>query len=163
VPEPALRTPELRLPELRLDFQADPVSVHQSLAQMLDLPPLSGLSQDDRSVAELVLAEVLNNVAEHAYGPGGGRVTVTLTGDPTGVRCLVADKGRAMPGERLPEGRLPGGPGTAVADLPEGGFGWHLIRSLSVGLTYARVDGQNQLGFFLPHGGVDLAGQGGQG
>jgi serine/threonine-protein kinase RsbW len=133
------------------------VSVHQSLTQILDLPPLSGLSQEDRSVAELVLAEVLNNVAEHAYGPGGGRVTVTLSGDPAGVRCRVTDEGRPMPGERLPEGRLPGGPGTAVADLPEGGFGWHLIRSLSVGLTYARVDGQNRLDFFLPHGGVDTA------
>lgn len=157
--------PELsaRPPELRLEFRADPVSVQQSLVQMLDLPPLSGLSDEDRSVAELVLAEVLNNVTEHAYGPGGGRVTVSLCGDPAGIRCRVTDEGRAMPGERLPEGSLPGGPGTALADLPEGGFGWHLIRSLSLGLTYARVDGQNRLGFLLPHGGVDLADQGGLG
>lgn len=144
------------MPELRLEFRADPVSVHQSLAQMLDLPPLSGLSPDDRSVAELVLAEVLNNVAEHAYGAEGGRVTVSLVEDPAGLCCQVIDEGRAMPGERLPEGRQPSVAGTAIADLPEGGFGWHLIRSLSVGLTYARVDGQNRLGFFLPHGGVDL-------
>ncbi len=147
----------VQAPELRLEFWADPVSVQQSLAQMLDLPPLSALSDEDRSVAELVLAEVLNNVVEHAYGAGGGRVTVSLTGDPDGIRCRVIDQGRAMPGERLPEGRLPGGPMTALADLPEGGFGWHLIRSLSVGLTYARVNGQNRLGFLLPHGGLDLA------
>jgi serine/threonine-protein kinase RsbW len=154
-----MRAPGHSLPELRLEFRAEPVSVHRSLGHMLDLPPLSGLSQEDRSVAELVLAEVLNNVAEHAYGPGGGRVTVTLTGGPEGVRCQVTDEGRAMPGEQLPEGHLPGVPGTAVADLPEGGFGWHLIRSLSVGLTYARVNGQNRLGFVLPHGGVDLGDQ----
>lgn len=149
-----------RASELRLEFRADPVSVQQSLAEMLDLPPLSGLSDDDRSVAELVLAEVLNNVAEHAYGESGGRVSVSLSGDPAGIRCRVIDEGRAMPGERLPEGRLPGGPDVAVADLPEGGFGWHLIRSLSVGLTYARVDGQNRLGFLLPTGGQDGAGPG---
>lgn len=145
----------VRAPELRLEFQADPASVQQSLVQMLDLPPLSALSQDDRSIAELVLAEVLNNVAEHAYGPSGGRVIVSLVGDPDGIRCRVIDEGRAMPGEQLPEGRLPTVPGSALADLPEGGFGWHLIRSLSVGLSYARVGGQNRLGFLLPYGGVD--------
>lgn len=148
---------DLRTPELRLEFRADTVSVHQSLAQIRDLPPLSGLSEDDRSVAELVLAEVLNNVVEHAYGADGGRVTVSLVEDPAGLRCQVIDEGRAMPGGQLPEGRLPGATGTDVADLPEGGFGWHLIRSLTVDLTYARVDGQNRLGFFLPHGGVALA------
>lgn len=143
--------------ELRLEFRADPVSVHQSLARMRDLPPLSGLPEEDRNVAELVLAEVLNNVVEHAYGPDGGRVTVSLAEDPAGLRCQVIDDGRAMPGERLPEGRLPGATGTEIADLPEGGFGWHLIRSLCVGLSYARVDGQNRLGFFLPRGGIDPA------
>jgi serine/threonine-protein kinase RsbW len=130
---------------------------------MLDLPPLSGLSDEDRNVAELVLAEVLNNVAEHAYGAGGGRVTVSLSGDPTGIRCLVIDEGRAMPGERLPEGQLPGAHGNDTEDLPEGGFGWHLIKSLSVGLTYARDNGQNRLGFFLPYGGLDLSGRNGPG
>ena len=158
MPEPAARAPELRL-----EFRADPVSVRQSLAQMLDLPPLSGLSDEDRTVAELVLAEVLNNVAEHAYGAGGGRVTVSLSGEPSGIRCRVIDEGRAMPGERLPEGLLPGNPGNDIEDLPEGGFGWHLIRSLSVGLTYARDDGQNRLGFLLPHGGLDLADRDGPG
>lgn len=158
VPEAAARAPELRL-----EFRADPVSVRQSLAHMLDLPPLASLADEDRSVAELVLAEVLNNVVEHAYGAEGGRICVSLTGDPTGIRCRVTDEGRAMPDERVPEGRLPGGPGTALADLPEGGFGWHLIRSLSVGLTYARINGQNRLGFLLPHGGLDLADHDGAG
>jgi serine/threonine-protein kinase RsbW len=99
-----------------------------------------------------VLAEVLNNVAEHAYGDAGGRVAVTLTPDPAGVRCLVVDAGRAMPGGQLPEGRLPLGPDMALEDLPEGGFGWHLIRSLCADLTYARVGGQNRLSFVLTSG-----------
>lgn len=103
-------------------------------------------------MAELVLAEVLNNVVEHAYGEAGGRVEVSLQKGPGGVQCLITDEGRAMPGGELPEGRLPGGPEINLSDLPEGGFGWHLIRSLSTDLTYARVDGQNRLSFLLAPG-----------
>ena len=46
-----------RAPELHLVFHADPDSVRQSLTQMLGLPPLSGLSAEDRGISELVLAE----------------------------------------------------------------------------------------------------------
>jgi serine/threonine-protein kinase RsbW len=141
---------DLKAARLHLVFRADPASVRAALTGMLDLPPLALMSFDDKAMAELVLAEVLNNVAEHAYGDSGGDVAVTLTQEVAGVRCLVVDTGRAMPGEGLPEGLLPGGSDTALDDLPEGGFGWHLIRSLSAELTYARVDGQNRLGFVLP-------------
>jgi serine/threonine-protein kinase RsbW len=145
--------PDLWAPDLHLVFQADPLSVQRSLRQMLAQAPLAGLSAEDRGMAELVLAEVLNNVAEHAYGDGGGTVAVSLAQDQKGIRCRVVDQGRAMPGTKLPQGRLPGGPDTPLEDLPEGGFGWHLIRSLCADLDYARVDGQNLLGFVLPTGG----------
>jgi serine/threonine-protein kinase RsbW len=155
VPEPAVPEPPVPdLPvqawQLQLGFEADPISVRQALAGMLGLPPLAGLPPDALGLAELVLAEVLNNVAEHAYSEAGGRVDVSLGEDAGGVRCLIVDAGRAMPGGRLPEGRLPGGPGTALEDLPEGGFGWHLIHALCADLTYTRIDGQNRLTFVLP-------------
>ena len=35
----------------------------------------------------------------------------------------------------------------APQDLPEGGFGWFLIRSLTRDLTYLREDGYNMLCF----------------
>jgi serine/threonine-protein kinase RsbW len=147
--QPAPRS-DKRTADLHLVFRADPASVRQALAGMLDLPPLHLLPRDDKGIAELVLAEVLNNVAEHAYGEAGGEVAVTLALGPAGIRCLIVDGGRAMPGEQLPEGRLPGGPDTQLEDLPEGGFGWGLIRTLSTDLSYARVDGQNRLAFVLP-------------
>jgi serine/threonine-protein kinase RsbW len=133
-------------------FQADPVSVRQALEGMLVCPPLSELSDDDRGTAELVLAEILNNVAEHAYSEAGGRVEVRLEPGPAGLQCLILDEGREMPGGQLPEGRLPGGPGVALDDLPEGGFGWHLIWSLCADLTYTRAQGQNRLSFRLATG-----------
>jgi serine/threonine-protein kinase RsbW len=142
----------LRTSGLALVFQADPVSVRQALERLLASPPLSDLSDEDRGTAELVLAEILNNVAEHAYSEAGGKVEVRLEPDQAGLQCLILDSGREMPGGRLPEGRLPGGPDVALDDLPEGGFGWHLIRSLCVDLTYTRAKGQNRLSFLLPSG-----------
>jgi serine/threonine-protein kinase RsbW len=117
------------------------------LAQLLAAAPVQDLAEDDRGTVELVLAEVLNNVAEHAYAGGSGPVEVGLCATPLGIACRIIDRGLAMPNGRLPQGGLPSaGPG----DLPEGGFGWHLIRSLTADLTYARSAGQNRLSFLIP-------------
>ncbi len=138
---------------LSLEFQACPAAVRDALRRMLLRPPLSTLSDEGRGTAELVLAEVLNNVAEHAYPDRPGPVTVTLRQVPHGVSCLIVDQGAAMPGGKLPAGRLPDTPGLALDELPEGGFGWHLIRSLTLDLHYARAGGCNQLRFVLPDAG----------
>ncbi len=155
---PKLQVPDQdpRTPGLSLTIQADPVSVRGALKRLLSSPPLSDLAGTDRGLAEVVLAEVLNNVAEHAYGGTGGRVEVRLMKEHGLLRCLVVDEGRPMPGGQMPTGRLPGGPDLALDDLPEGGFGWHLIRSLSMDLTYARVDGKNRLSFALVATGESL-------
>ena len=145
--------PDGRAGDLQLVFPATPAMVRDNLAHMLRLPPLSRLSAEGRGTAELVLAEVLNNIAEHAYAAGAGPVEVTLAAGRTGILCRIVDKGVALPGESLPEGHLPGGPGTALADLPEGGFGWHLIRALTADLAYQRSDGCNRLSFLLPGSG----------
>ena len=148
---PTPQVPEHGSPstELTLSFEADPVAIRVALNRLRGSPPLSDLSTDQLSMAELVLAEVLNNVAEHAYGETGGKVQVRLRRQANGVQFQIVDEGRPMPDGRLPDGRLPGGADVAVDDLPEGGFGWHVIRSLCSDLTYARIGGQNRLSFAL--------------
>lgn len=141
--------PDGQADELHMAFTASPVAVRTSLALMLGMPPLSALTEDDRGTAELVLAEVLNNVAEHAYTDRSGPVTVTITRTPRGLRCLIVDQGKGMPGGILPTGQLPTDAMDALESLPEGGFGWHLIRSLTSDLSYARIDGCNHLQFEL--------------
>ena len=133
---------------LHLVFLASPLAVRNSLAQMLVAPPLRDLSPDARGTAELVLAEVLNNVVEHAYPGGSGPVAVTLVPMSAGIHCLVVDQGLAMPGGTLPEGNLPALE-TALETLPEGGFGWHLIRSLTRDLAYVRTGSSNRVSFLL--------------
>jgi serine/threonine-protein kinase RsbW len=143
------RDSDRRAEGLHLVLQASPLAVRDSLAQMLAAPPLRDLSPDARGTAEVVLAEVLNNIAEHAYPDGPGPVVVTLTPVTAGTQCLVVDQGIAMPGARLPEGRLPSA-NTGLDDLPEGGFGWHLIHSLTRDLAYVRDGSCNRLRFLLP-------------
>lgn len=144
-PDPAGRSAGLHLV-----FSACPSAVRDNLARLMAAMPLSGLPDTGRGAAELVLAEVLNNIAEHAYAGQIGLVAVTLSDVPPGILCLVTDQGRPMPRGTLPEGCQSGRTGLALADLPEGGFGWHLIRSLTRDLAYERVAGTNRLSFLLP-------------
>lgn len=144
--------PDIGSNGLQLVIPADPASVRLGLARLLAMPPLSGLGSDDRGTAELVLAEVLNNVVEHAYSGDSGSVEITLTSVADGLAFLIVDQGKPMPKEQLPAGHLAAVTGVALQDLPEGGFGWHLIRSLTQDLTYVRGPGQNRLRFLLPAG-----------
>jgi serine/threonine-protein kinase RsbW len=135
--------------QLHLAFLASAASVRENLRRLMSQPLLSNMPDDVRGTAELVLAEVLNNVAEHAYADRPGPVSVTLHRDLQGIDCLIVDQGAAMPGGSLPEGRSPGAE-LGLDDLPEGGFGWHLIRTLTLDIGYARIDGCNRLSFRLP-------------
>lgn len=135
---------------LHLVFLATPALIRDNLAKLMALPPLSDLPDDSRGSAEMVLAEVLNNIAEHAYDAGQGPVTATLERTAAGIACLIVDQGVAMPGGKLPDNELPQIAGLSLGDLPEGGFGWPLIRSLTRDLTYLRTDGCNRLSFILP-------------
>jgi serine/threonine-protein kinase RsbW len=127
-----------------LVLRADPVAVRSALQSITSGPPVSQLPDDQRATVELVLAEVLNNVAEHAYADASGHVAVTVVLVQGGLACEVVDEGGPMPGGTLPEGRLPDD------SLAEGGFGWHLIRTLTQDLTYRRQRGANRLGFLIP-------------
>lgn len=94
---------------------------------------------------ELVVAEVLNNIVEHAYRDRpAGRIIVCLAFRATGLCADFTDYGCEMPGHGPPEGRAVDLDRPPEA-LPEGGFGWFLIRSLTTELRYRRADGANHL------------------
>lgn len=100
---------------------------------------------------EVVLAEVLNNIAEHSYSggpPGPISIKLELSGD--GVRFLVIDDGKVMPNLTPPDPKLPK-MDVDIDDLPEGGFGWFLIRTLTADLEYSRVGSGNHLSAHIPH------------
>ena len=138
---------------LKIAFPSGEMEVRQALAELRrGLAPME-LAPEDEGAIELVLGEVLNNVVEHAYGPGKtGEVEMACTPRGGALDFEVRDGGRALPGLTLPEGVLPD-LDCARDDLPEGGFGWFLVKSLVTGLRYERRAGCNLLRFRVPLGG----------
>lgn len=104
-----------------------------------------GQGIDKAGMIEVALAEVINNIVEHAYqGREAGEIRILCRRTAAALEFETVDRGAALPGESLPEG----GPADLAVPrnrLPEGGFGWMLIRSLTSDLRYSRRDGENHL------------------
>lgn len=118
---------------------------------LISLEPL-GLPEEEVSTIEIALAEALNNVVEHAYPDGApGDVKLVLRHGRAGLLIEIRDNGKPMPNGRTPEGIHPTDR-QPKNDLPEGGFGWFLIRELARDLVYDRENGENFLIFRLAVG-----------
>lgn len=144
------RTPALAGREAAQDcvlaISADPLAVRAALQSICARNPVRSLPEPLRATVELVLAEVLNNIVEHAYDGAPGLIEISLRRQSGALHCTVTDGGRPMAQGTLPQGHLPQ---PDARDLPEGGFGWFLIRELSHDLRYARAKGRNVLSFCL--------------
>ncbi len=135
---------------LVLSIRADETAVRGALDMFLaNLEPLK-LTAEDSARVEIVMAEALNNIIEHAYAPPNhpGPINVFCQQVDDGLHIRIVDHGRAMPGHKTPSGTLP--PiNVDVMDLPEGGFGWHLIKRLAKDVQYQRTDRMNVLNLRL--------------
>ena len=130
-------------------FKGTPEGVRDALSALrLGLAETCQRS-DAIDTAELVVAEALNNVVEHAVANRSDPTfELMLSKSNDGIDVEIRDRGIAMPDEQLPAGNLPD-IDVQLADLPEGGFGWFLIRQLTDDLAYARKDDENHLTFRL--------------
>ncbi len=139
--------------EFHFVFPGTPLEIRKALSHVLTkLKPLA-LSLEEEGTVELVLAEVLNNIAEHAYcqNPNG---LIELRIRPVagkGLLCSICDTGLPMPNGEAPLGQ-PVNPNCQMQNLPEGGFGWFLIRDLTRDLAYSRKNEKNILSFRISVG-----------
>lgn len=134
------------LPAFHISVVSGQMAVRTALGQLLDgLKPLS-LDVEEAGTVELVMAEALNNIVEHAYpeDQGAGPIDITCAHASDGLHLTVVDSGRAMP-----DGQTPVGGAVDIdvdfCDMPEGGFGWFLIKDLAKDVTYRRQDTENLL------------------
>ncbi|MDW4498356.1 ATP-binding protein [Sulfitobacter sp. D35] len=137
-----------QLAPFAVSVQGDLLAVREALRRvMAGLAPLR-LDVEERGTVELVLAEVLNNVVEHAYPDTLEEAVIDVACDQRadGLHVLIRDRGRPMQGEQLPHiTAAPADP--AGQEMPEGGFGWWIIDSLTRDLHYCRSGDENRLSF----------------
>jgi serine/threonine-protein kinase RsbW len=110
-----------------------------ALAVGIPLPELEKL--------DLILEEILINVARYAYAPSAGAVEVGYAPDGDGkIRVEVIDSGRVFNPLAVDPPDLSRG----LAERPIGGLGVFLVRSLVDSITYRREDNRNILSFTFP-------------
>lgn len=93
---------------------------------------------------DLVLAEVMTNIARHGYPGKQGTISLRLDQTPGALECRIADQGASFDPSLL--GCTPPDP----VDLREGGYGWFIIRSIARQVRYERMEGENILLFSVP-------------
>ncbi|ABF62798.1 ATP-binding protein [Rhodobacteraceae bacterium R_SAG7] len=128
-------------------FRATEIEARRGIVLVVQRLKDMGIADTRVDEVQIALAEAVNNVVEHAYAE-------TATGDVL-IRCNlhsdrlwveIRDAGTPFPDAKLPEGK-PAlvDPSTPLEDLPEGGFGWFLIRELASDIQYQRNPDNNQL------------------
>lgn len=130
---------------VHLVLPATALGVRQALCDLMACALVRDCSRDDMGTAQLVVAEALNNVVEHAYACYAGMIEVDIRRRRDQLLVHIADRGLPMPDATPPLGTPP--ELGAFDDLPEGGFGWFLIRNLVEDLAYRREGDRNLLSF----------------
>lgn len=133
-------------------FSSGTLQVRQALDAARDDVRAVGADPALCDTSQIILGEVLNNVVEHAYRfEEGHPIELSIWLSDGGLRCEVVDHGVPMPNGVPPAGTLPIIDDTLRDALPEGGFGWAMVRELTENLQYFRADGINRLQFVIPH------------
>ncbi|MEQ6249773.1 ATP-binding protein [Sulfitobacter sp. HNIBRBA3233] len=148
---PPPSSPPCPTPAFDLRLQGSAQVVRPTLSEVVARLAARGVDTASIATVQLVLAEALNNIIEHALPgqPDACRITVRGTLGPDAVELVLTDAGLAMPGHRLPAGTMPK-VDVPTAQLPEGGFGWSMIRELAEQVSYERIAGQNRLYLRIP-------------
>lgn len=129
----------------RIDFNATELDARAGIAKVMVRLQDLGLTPDQLGSIEIALAEAVNNIVEHAYAnsaPGMVHIISHLT--PNTLRLNLFDHGVPFPDAATPAPARADVSGPRET-LPEGGFGWFLIRQLTDRLSYDRRRGCNRL------------------
>ncbi|WP_371227722.1 ATP-binding protein [Roseovarius sp. 2305UL8-3] len=133
----------------QLSFQLEtlgtPETVRDILGDLRARLQNIGLDEDRCGTVEIVMAEALNNIVEHAYAPQcEGPLCLSARLDRGHLVIRTRDRGHPLPGLTLPKRALPDATGP-LDSLPEGGFGWSLIHDLTETAQYTRKASENRL------------------
>lgn len=144
-------------PTLVARLASSSLSVREAVVTLCRAAARLGLDDETCGALEMALAEALNNVVEHAYlDDPDGWIVIELDLLDGWAACRVWDGGRPMPRKGIPTTPFPD-LSVPLDALPEGGFGWALIRSLAEHLSYERLGECNCLTFAVRAAPADVS------
>lgn len=145
--EPALDHGEQN--DLDLCLSSEPSSIRMALARLIRRLAYQEIAPEALGKVELVLAEVMNNIVEHALeGKNDGIIHLKAEKLTHTLAFEVSDSGNPMPNGQLPRRPMPI-TNLDIDSLPEGGFGWPLIHTLTDAIGYEYNNGMNVLKFSI--------------
>ena len=122
--------------------------VRRSIHEVEDELIAADVASEDIGSISIVLAEAMNNVVEHAFDNNhDGKMTLVVRSRSNSLLFEIRDTGRPMPKGRAPMGNHPMSEFNQFDAMPEGGYGWFLIRELVQDLVYDRQNDENILFF----------------
>ena len=126
-------------------FLATELDARSGIGSVVERLRRMGLPEARAGDVQIALAEAVNNVVEHAYADAApGDVSIGYSLDAKQLWVSIRDAGLPLPNKNLTTGQ-PADLSVPLEDLPEGGFGWFLIRELTSDIKYERDNGNNRL------------------
>ena len=139
-------------------FLPAPDAIRMALVEWRHRMEAVGIAPAMVARAELVLAEVCNNIDKHGCaGLSGGWIVLNTRMSGDGLHLTVLDNGTAPPAHLLDPVLVAPAPlqGLPLTAIPEGGYGWFLIRQLARDITMDQSLGCNRLRLRVPPGDDD--------
>lgn len=134
-------------PVKRLTLPASAGSISTFSEFVRDGAVAAGVAEDELGKLDLVLEEILINVARYAYTPETGAVEVAYAqAGPRKLLVEIADFGRIF----NPLAADPPDLSRGLADRQIGGLGVFLVRSMVDSIDYRREADRNILSFTFP-------------
>lgn len=133
-----------RRPTLELNIYSDLHEASDAVARVGKWLAHESVEQECIGDVTLVLAEALNNVIEHAYGTeksGDIQIKSTLRAQTMSVQII--DMGKPFDGP--PDEVVLNAEKYELSEMPDGGFGWFLIKSLTEDIHFSHDGGKNKL------------------
>jgi len=107
----------------------------------------AGVAESEFGKLDLILEEILVNVARYAYSAESGTVEVAYApAGPRQLRVEIADSGRIF----NPLQANPPDLSRGLAERPIGGLGVFLVRNMVDSIAYRREQDRNILSFVFP-------------
>jgi anti-sigma regulatory factor (Ser/Thr protein kinase) len=136
-------------PVKRLTLPASPESIAAFCEFVRPGALAAGIAASELEKLDLVLEEILINVARYAYVPDTGKAEVAYFAEEQGkLRVEIADSGRFFNPLEVEPPDLSRG----LAERQIGGLGVFLARNLVESIAYSRKDDRNVLSFTFPCG-----------